>query len=59
MIASKMSVRESVWLEAWCATASATNCTNVDSPTRYADECLSKFDERFPAAKDMEEGEWQ
>lgn len=36
-----------VWLEAWTATASASNCNNKASPTIWADTCLADFRQRF------------
>jgi len=36
-----------VWLEAWVRTAQS-GCASEKTPTVYADECLSKFMERFP-----------
>jgi len=40
--------REAVWLTAWCAVATSSNCHYPDSPGRWADRCLKDFDERFP-----------
>jgi len=36
-----------VWIEAWVRTAQSDNCVNLSTPTKYADECLAKFKERF------------
>ncbi|RKZ95339.1 MAG: hypothetical protein DRQ40_03885 [Gammaproteobacteria bacterium] len=40
-------MRQHVWSQAWFSTASAANCTKVESATRYADVCLEEFNERF------------
>lgn len=40
-------VRKQVWLTAWCAVATADNCSDIDAPQRWADQCLKAFDERF------------
>ena len=36
-----------VWLEAWYRTAQASNCSTIEAPTRYADECLKQYKLRF------------
>jgi hypothetical protein len=41
-----------VWIEAWVKTSQSANCTRVTTPTKYADECLSKFKERFKPDSD-------
>ena len=46
-----MDRREKVWLEAWCAVASAWNCKESIAAAIWADKCLKAFDERFPAPK--------
>lgn len=40
--------RAQVWLAAWTATAQCINAKSLDC-TRFADQCLQAFDERFPA----------
>lgn len=42
-----MIARDEVWLRAWCANASAPTAS-VEGSTRFADECLKAFEERFP-----------
>jgi hypothetical protein len=42
--------REAVWLEAWLAVAASTSCVESETATKWADECLSAFDVRFPRA---------
>lgn len=41
--------REQVWITAWCAVASASNCTGSRYAASWADDCLSEFDKRFAA----------
>tara|TARA_R110000824_G_scaffold364773_1_gene553205 strand:+ start:525 stop:740 length:216 start_codon:yes stop_codon:yes gene_type:complete len=36
-----------VWLQAWTATASSTNCINVSSCTKFANACLTAYKEKF------------
>lgn len=46
-------LRKQVWLTAWCYVATASNCNDQEAPARWADKCLSDFDERFGhASKD-------
>lgn len=40
--------RRKVWLQAWTATANASNSTSIDVCHRYAEACLEKFDKLFP-----------
>lgn len=39
--------RRQCWIDAWCATASAWNCKDPESATRWADKALKEFDNRF------------
>lgn len=39
--------RKDLWIKAWCATANANDCKHTHTATRYADEALKAFDERF------------
>jgi hypothetical protein len=39
--------REKVWVSAWNATASSSNCLTSDSCDKFADKCLKSYDERF------------
>ena len=39
--------RRECWINAWCAVASAFNCKLPKDATRWADEALKEFDERF------------
>lgn len=50
-----MIARDEVWLRAWCANASAPTAS-VEGSTRFADECLKAFEERFP--RRHREAEW-
>ena len=36
-----------VWLKAWTATASSTNCINPNSCAKFADVCLTAYKEKF------------
>jgi len=36
-----------VWLKAWTATASSTNCINPSSCTKFANVCLTAYKEKF------------
>ena len=36
-----------VWLQAWAATASSSNCINVSSCTKFANACLTAYKEKF------------
>lgn len=36
-----------VWLEAWVRAAQSYSCVRLETPTKYADECLAKFKEKF------------
>ena len=40
-------MRMQVWVEAWTMTAQSSSCLNIETPTKYADECLKEFDVRF------------
>jgi hypothetical protein len=40
--------RKDLWIKAWCATANANDCKHTSTATRYADEALKAFDDRFP-----------
>lgn len=49
--------REFVWLQAWSSVANAINCTDSSLATKWADDCLKAFDERFdgrPTCKPIE-----
>lgn len=48
-------MRRKVWSDAWSRTSSASNCTDKNTPARYADAALAAFDERFPAMTDADE----
>ncbi len=43
--------RKQLWIKAWCATANANDCKEPNTATRYADEALKAFDERFSQSK--------
>ena len=47
MSKDKKTIRMQVWLEAWTKTAQSDSCLRLETPTRYADECLKQFDSRF------------
>ena len=36
-----------IWLQAWTATASSTNCINPSSCNKFANECLTAYREKF------------
>lgn len=44
---NKDCIEEEIWIRAWVAVASASNCTNPASPRNWADGCLNAFRERF------------
>lgn len=44
-------VRKQLWTYAWVQIAASSNTTHLHIPTEWADECLAKFDERFPVDK--------
>lgn len=39
---------QEVWLRAWCATISASNCLSTGTATKAADICLDEYKDRFP-----------
>lgn len=41
-------LRKKCWIEAWANVAGAHNCTDDKTATKWADEALKQFDERFP-----------
>jgi hypothetical protein len=41
-------LRKQLWINAWTATANATNCVSSATATDYADAALAAFDKRFP-----------
>lgn len=41
--------RKRLWANAWVHTASATNCTQTETATKWADKALDEFDKRFPS----------
>lgn len=43
--------RKQLWIKAWCATANTNDCKYTSTATRYADEALKAFDERFKQPK--------
>ena len=49
---SHAKTRQKLWSEVWARTAGSSNCINLSTPTKWADEALKEFDERFPAPKD-------
>ncbi len=38
---------KNVWLKTWIAVAASANCSDVNTPSRYADRCLKDFKDRF------------
>lgn len=36
-----------IWIKAWCAVASATNCIEPESAERWADKALNAAKSRF------------
>lgn len=40
--------REQVWLSAWIAVATSSNCSDIKIANVWADKCLMEFDVRFP-----------
>jgi len=39
--------RKEIWIGAWIGVANAVNCRYSSSATKWADEALKAFDERF------------
>jgi len=39
--------RMKVWADAWCSTANAITCSKPEAATKWADQALKDFDERF------------
>jgi len=52
----KDDVRMNVWVHVWAMVASANDCKRPESATKFADECLSAFDARFPPTAEAVEG---
>ena len=50
-ITKHLNKRKDLWIKAWCATANANDCKHTHTATKYADEALKAFDERFPEPK--------
>jgi hypothetical protein len=44
--------RKNLWANAWVHTASASDCKSYNTATKWADEALKAFDERFPMPKE-------
>jgi hypothetical protein len=44
--------RINLWANAWVHTASASDCKSFNTATKWADEALKAFDERFPMPKE-------
>ncbi len=40
--------RMKLWCEVWSATASAIDCKHPSSATKFADEAMKAFEQRFP-----------
>lgn len=41
--------RKEMWIQAWAAVASAFNCHDSQTATKWADNALKDFDIRFPS----------
>lgn len=39
--------RKDCWVKAWCSVASAFNCKEPKDATKWANEALKAFDEKF------------
>lgn len=50
-----LSIREKVWVEAWCRVAQSDTCGESITATIWADKCLKAFDERFPKNRGEDE----
>lgn len=49
-----LNAREEIWVKAWVHVAAASNSTNVNTATNWADVCLADFDKRFPKHKEAQ-----
>lgn len=49
-----LTARQEIWIRAWCSVARSSNCNKKSSPVIWADDCLEKFDERFPIPPNSE-----
>lgn len=47
LVMEKSEELKNVWLQAWCAVARAENCYDSESATRWADEAVKAYKERF------------
>jgi len=47
-------LRKLLWIQAWTRTASASDCKEVATANKWADEALVAFDKRFPDPKSNE-----
>lgn len=44
--------RKELWCRVYVAYVTASNSTEIDGATAWADKALERFDERFPNPKD-------
>lgn len=56
-ILSHKEQRKQLWIDVWVNVANASNCNNVQSPTKWADIAIQEFDKRFPQPKKETENE--
>lgn len=47
--------RRQLWIDAWCAVASAWNCKEPIAATSWADKALKEFDNRFNKKTELKE----
>lgn len=47
-VKNKLTREEEIWIRAWMAVASASDCKESSVPGIWADNCLRKFKETFP-----------
>jgi uncharacterized paraquat-inducible protein A len=46
-----MKSKRKIWIKAWIEVAASSNCVDVKTPTKYADQLLNDLDERFYCQK--------
>jgi hypothetical protein len=42
---------EQLWVNVYLAVSGSSNCTDIDTPEKWADRAVSEFKKRFPCWK--------
>lgn len=50
-ILSHKEQRKQLWIDVWVNVAGSANCSTKTIPTKWADDALEQFDQRFPQPK--------